>query len=55
VVLLSLLFWGWLLGPIGLFLSELLTIAVALDATPHSRPLAILLGSDMVRPEASSH
>ena len=56
VVLLSLLFWGWLLGPIGLSLSVPLTmaLAVALDTSPHSRPLAILLGSDTARPEASS-
>jgi AI-2E family transporter len=47
VVLLSLLFWGWVLGPIGLFLSVPLTIAlvVALDASPHTRPIAIMLGS----------
>jgi predicted PurR-regulated permease PerM len=47
VVLLSLLLWGWVLGPIGLFLSVPLTIAlvVALDASPHTRPIAIMLGS----------
>jgi len=47
VVLLSLLFWGWVLGPIGLFLSVPLTIAlvVTLDASPHTRPIAIMLGS----------
>lgn len=47
VVLLSLLFWGWILGPIGLFLSVPLTIAlvVALDGSPRTRPIAIMLGS----------
>ena len=52
VVLLSLLFWGC---PIGLFLSVPLTIvlAVALNASPHARPMAIMLGSDVARAEAS--
>jgi predicted PurR-regulated permease PerM len=47
VVILSLLFWGWVLGPIGLFLSVPLTIAlvVALDSSPHTRPIAIMLTS----------
>lgn len=55
VVLLSLLFWGWVLGPIGLFLSVPLTLAlmVALDASPHTRPIAIMLGSETARSEAS--
>ena len=56
VVLLSLLFWGWVLGPIGLFLSVPLTMAlmVGLDASPHTRPIAIMLGSESRRPEASA-
>jgi predicted PurR-regulated permease PerM len=47
VVILSLLFWGWVLGPIGLFLSVPLTIAlvVALDSSPYTRPIAIMLTS----------
>ena len=47
VILLSLLFWGWVLGPIGLFLSVPLTIAlvVALAGSPHTRPIAIMLAS----------
>jgi AI-2 transport protein TqsA len=51
VVLLSLLFWGWVLGPIGLFLSVPLTMVLmaALQASPHTRPLAILLGPDMAQ------
>lgn len=46
VVFVALLFWGWLFGVVGMFLSVPLTIAViiALDASPHTRPLAILLG-----------
>jgi AI-2 transport protein TqsA len=40
-VLLSLMFWGWVLGPIGLFLSVPLTmvLVVALNASPHTAPL----------------
>jgi AI-2 transport protein TqsA len=51
VVLLSLLFWGWVLGPIGLFLSVPLTMALAtaLHANPHSRPIAIMLGPNLAR------
>lgn len=45
-VFLSLLFWGWVLGTVGVFLSVPLTMAliVALEASPQSRPLAVLLG-----------
>jgi predicted PurR-regulated permease PerM len=47
VVLLSLLFWGWVLGPIGLFLSVPLTMTLmtALNGSPDTRPIAIMLGS----------
>jgi predicted PurR-regulated permease PerM len=45
VVFLSLVFWGWLLGPVGMFLSVPLTMAVkfAADASDQTRWLAILL------------
>lgn len=45
-VFIALFFWGWLLGTAGMFLALPLTMAViiALDASPHTRPLAILLG-----------
>ena len=48
-VLIALLFWGWLFGVVGMFLAVPLTTAlvIALDASPHTRPLAILLGSNM--------
>jgi predicted PurR-regulated permease PerM len=47
LILVSLLFWGWVLGPVGLFLSVPLTMAVmeVLHASPNTRPVAILLGS----------
>jgi AI-2 transport protein TqsA len=53
VVLLSLLFWGWVFGLIGLFLSVPLTmvVAAALNASPQTRPTAILLGSEVARSE----
>lgn len=46
VVFLSLMFWGWLLGPVGMLLSVPLTIIVkiALESTADGRWLAVLLG-----------
>lgn len=46
VVFLSLLFWGWLLGTVGMLLSVPLTMAVkiALEASPLTLRYAILLG-----------
>lgn len=48
VVFLSLIFWGWLLGPVGMLLSVPLTIVVkiALEQTDGGKSIAILL-SDM--------
>jgi predicted PurR-regulated permease PerM len=48
VVFLSLLFWGWVLGPAGLLLSPLLTVLLkmALESSEDTRWLAILLGSE---------
>lgn len=47
-ILLSLLLWGWLLGGVGVFLSVPMTMAliIALDASPRTRPIAILMGPD---------
>lgn len=46
-VLLSLLFWGWVLGPVGMLLSVPLTVAakIILEVFPEGRPIARLLGS----------
>ena len=46
VVFLSLIFWGWVLGPVGMLLSVPLTITakIALDTREDARWLSLLLG-----------
>ncbi|HID48843.1 MAG TPA: AI-2E family transporter [Chromatiales bacterium] len=48
VVFVSLVFWGWILGPVGMLLSVPLTmmVKVAMEANDDTRWLAIMLGSE---------
>jgi len=48
VVFLSLAFWGWVLGPVGMLLSVPLTMAVkiALSGSESTKWLSVLLGSN---------
>lgn len=47
VVLVSLVFWGWVLGPIGMLLSVPLTmmVKIALEAFPDTRWIGAILGN----------
>jgi len=47
VVFVSMVFWGWVLGAVGMFLSVPLTMVlkIALEGSPSTRPIALLLGS----------
>lgn len=58
VVFLSLVFWGWVLGPVGMLLSVPLTmlLKIAFEANEDTRWLSVLLGPDPgdTRPEKPS-
>lgn len=47
VVFLSLVFWGWVLGPVGMILSVPLTMTLklAMENNPNTRAISIMLGS----------
>ncbi|NEX19802.1 AI-2E family transporter [Thiorhodococcus mannitoliphagus] len=49
VVFISLIFWGYVLGSVGMFLSVPLTMAlkIALSTSPQTQPLAIMLGPEI--------
>ena len=48
VIFVSMAFWGWVLGPVGMLLSIPLTMTckIALAGNPETRWLALLLGSN---------
>jgi predicted PurR-regulated permease PerM len=56
VAFLCLIFWGWVLGPVGLLLSVPLTMTlkIAAESHPETRWLAILLGPEDVPPDEPS-
>jgi predicted PurR-regulated permease PerM len=57
VVFLSLVFWGYILGSAGMFLSVPLTMAlkIALGANPQTRPVAIMLGPEIEAKQSAEH
>jgi predicted PurR-regulated permease PerM len=55
IVFLSLVFWGWVLGPIGMLLSVPLTMTlkIALESREETRKISFLLGSETTFPTPS--
>jgi predicted PurR-regulated permease PerM len=57
IVLASMIFWGWVLGPIGLILAVPITavIKISLESYPGSRWLGVMLGAGpKAQPEAEA-
>ncbi|HOJ14206.1 MAG TPA: AI-2E family transporter, partial [Deltaproteobacteria bacterium] len=52
VVFLSLIFWGWVLGPIGMLLSAPLTMVfkIAFDSFPSTKWISVLLDASVPLP-----
>ena len=49
--ILILIFWGWVLGTVGIFPAVPLTMAliIALGSSPQTQPIVILLGSEVTQ------
>lgn len=54
IVIVSLVFWGWVLGPVGMVLAVPLTVIlrILLDNQPQTQWLAVLLGPAVPKPRA---
>ena len=55
VVFVSLVFWGWVFGPVGMLMSVpfTMTAKIALEASDDTRWLAVLLGTGEEAEEAA--
>ncbi|MDA3864068.1 MAG: AI-2E family transporter [Deltaproteobacteria bacterium] len=55
VVFISMVFWGWVLGPVGMFLSVPLTamVKIFLESRPQTRGIAYLLGDPSIKEKKS--
>ncbi len=56
VIVITLIFWAWVLGPLGMLLAVPLTMAlkVALESLPETRGLALLMGTHAEVPEVAA-
>jgi predicted PurR-regulated permease PerM len=50
IIVISMFFWGWVLGPVGMLLSVPLTMAIkiGLEAGPETRWIAVLMGAPVL-------
>jgi predicted PurR-regulated permease PerM len=55
IVVTSLVFWGWVLGPLGMVLAVPLTVIlrILLDSQPQTQWVAVLLGPAVPAPRSN--